>query len=98
MRPHAGLVGQIESGQHFLHASRILRQTGEELRELHILGHGQAGQQMQALQHDADVAAAKFVERCSRQCGEILSGNTGAAGRRPQDTGKNMQQRGFAAA
>ena len=47
-------------------------QSGDALGDQQILQRGQGGQQMELLQHDADVLAAEAVARRGESCREIL--------------------------
>ena len=55
-------IGKIQPFEHFPDTPAVLLHTGKILREQYVLGHGQAGKQMQALEDDADIAAAEAVK------------------------------------
>lgn len=57
----------------------------------------EARHEMQPLQHDADVLPAEAVEFGRRERADVLPDDRHSARRRPQDSGENVQQRGFAA-
>ncbi len=62
--PSASSIAQRRAAVH--------RQPGDALRDQQVLQHGQRRQQVELLQHDADVLPAKAVARARREPREVL--------------------------
>ena len=82
-----------EGDQHRSRGGAVDRAPGDVLRDQQVLQRGERRQQVELLQDDADVPAAKEVARRRRELREILPGDDDAPGGRAEEPRDQMQQR-----
>jgi hypothetical protein len=100
VRPLVAPVGQPDGLQHVHHACTPLgtREAEHQQRIFDILIRRQHRDQIEALEHETDVAAAKIRQPVVGHLADILPAHLDPAGVRPVDASDQIEQRGLAAA
>jgi hypothetical protein len=93
-------VAEPHAGQQFLRPcdSLLARDPGVEHRELHILERGRSREQVETLEHEADLTAPYGGELVGREARHFLARQTIGARRRAIETAEQMHERGLAGA
>ncbi len=97
-RPVVQAVAQAHPPQH--RGSRVVRpaHTGHLQRQRGVVERAQAGQQVEALEDDADAVAPQVGQAVGVERGEVDAVDADAAGGRPLEPRQQQQQRGLARA
>jgi acyl-CoA thioesterase-1 len=90
----AGAMGQADLGQHLVHPCAVLA-AGQFQRQRDVLGGGQRRQQVEALEHEADLARAQ-LGAAFFQVAQILAGQRDAAAAGQVQPGQQAEQGGLA--
>ena len=101
LRPVAKSLRQPEPGQQFGGALALpapRHDVGERHRQHHVLDRAEGREQVEALEHIADMAGAKPVAARLRQAEDVGVIDADRAGRRQGDAGDQVQQRRLARA
>src|SRR5262249_4973251 len=98
VRSCAGLVPYAERIEHRLRGCAVDRQRSYALRDQQILQCAQRRQQVELLEHDADVPATEAVARGRRERRDVLAVDDDASAARSEQAGDEMEQRRLSAA
>lgn len=91
----AGAMGQADLRQHLVHPRAVLA-PGQLQRQRDVLGGGQCRQQVEALEHEADLARAQLGPCFFIKTAQILAGQFDAAAAGQVQPGQQAEQGGLA--
>ncbi len=95
VRVGVGFVSYIQVLEDFVDAGNVLWKTGHEGGQQQVLLHRKRGQEVQLLEHNADMASPETVERIAAQGREVFSGNHNMSLAWFEEPCKDVQKCGF---
>ncbi|KAG1260214.1 hypothetical protein G6F65_015110 [Rhizopus arrhizus] len=90
-----GAMAQADLRQHFVHPHPVFA-AGQLQRQRDVLGGGQRRQQVEALEHEADLACAQLGAGFLVETAQILAGQRNAAAAGQVQPGQQAEQGGLA--